>query len=114
MPSLRNPLVSPRREVGGGRRLGLACGAMTPPPPWVIRLALACGAAALVAGRARQNLALHRPVTSSSVRWGDPAGVVNGVVEWGAYALHTRHDHGAWVTVDLGRSFRVDEVRYYG
>ncbi len=87
---------------------------MVLPPPWVIRLTLALGAAALVAGRAHQNLALHRPVTSSSVRWGDPAGVVNGVVEWGAYALHTRHDHGAWVTVDLGRSFRVDEVRYYG
>jgi hypothetical protein len=40
--------------------------------------------------------------------------VVNGVVEWGAYALHTRHDAGAWVTVDLEGAFRIDEVRYYG
>jgi hypothetical protein len=93
---------------------------MEEPPPWIIRLALALvlgGAVGLLVGRARRNLALHRPATSSSARFGEAAGLVNGVLEWGNYALHTQHDqhlHGAWAMVDLQGTYRIDEVRVFG
>jgi hypothetical protein len=87
---------------------------MALPPPWMIRLTLALGAVAFVAGRARENLALHRPITASSARFGRVTDLVNGVVEWGNYALHTQHDRGAWVLIDLQATRRVDEVRVFG
>jgi hypothetical protein len=79
---------------------------------------LALGAAsiaALLAGcRGRENLARGRPVRISSVRLGDPAGVVNGFVEWGSYAVHTKNDAPAWLTIDLGGAFPVGAVTIAG
>lgn len=75
--------------------------------------AIALLAAAGAAGCGREDLARGRPVRASSVRIGDPAGVVNGVVEWGSYALHTDSGSRAWVAVDLGREVRVGEVRVF-
>ena len=66
------------------------------------------------AGGVHRNLAFHRPCTSSSARWGAPAGLVNGVVEWGHYALHTHHEHGGWVMVDLEATHPIGEVLVYG
>jgi hypothetical protein len=84
------------------------------PSPRSIQMILAAAAVALTLGRARKNLALHKPCTASSVRFGDPRAVVNGVVEWGNFALHTRPDRpAAWVMVDLQGTFRIDEVRVY-
>lgn len=82
--------------------------------PRRIQLAVVAGALVFGLARARQNLALHKPVTASSARFGAPSAVVNGVVEWGNYALHTAHERPALVMVDLEGTFRVDEVRVYG
>jgi hypothetical protein len=82
--------------------------------PWAIRLAIVVLALALALAHARRNLALRRPVTASSARFGLPAAVVNGLVEWGLFGLHTGHDRPAWITVDLEGDRRIDEVRTYG
>jgi hypothetical protein len=87
------------------------------PSPRLVRLAILLAAAAtLVAARSRggRDLALHKPVRISSVLLGDPAGVVNGFVEWGSYAVHTRSQGPAWLIVDLEAPARVGDVRVSG
>jgi hypothetical protein len=78
------------------------------------KVAVALGALALLAVRARADLALHKPVRISSVRLGDPEGAVNGFVEWGSYAVHTRNDSPAWFLVDLEDTLPLGEVRISG
>jgi hypothetical protein len=83
--------------------------------PWYaiaggIALAIALSGAA----RARRNLAFHKPVQISSVLLGDPAGAVNGVVEWGSYAVHTRGRGPAWLSIDLEGTFPIGEVLVFG
>jgi hypothetical protein len=73
----------------------------------------AVGSLAVRAALAPRNLALSRPVTSSSVRFGNPDALTNGAVEWGTFGLHTAAG-GAWATVDLGDSYRLAEARIYG
>jgi hypothetical protein len=79
--------------------------------------ALALAAAGLTATIAFSfgptNLALHRPVTTSSIRLGNPQGAVNGIIEWGSYAVHTRSESPAWLEIDLGAVHRIHEVRIY-
>ncbi len=84
------------------------------PSPAKIKLAVAALVVILTAARARQNLALHRPVTVSSTRFGDASAVVNGVIEWGSYALHTKPDRPAWFTVDLQGEHPIGEIRIFG
>lgn len=94
---------TPSRHVGRGRALRL-----------VLPLALIAAAAlAFLSLRPGRNLALHKPVTASSIRLGAPEGLVNGFVEYGGYALHTRTESPAWVRVDLGSPHRISEVRLY-
>lgn len=62
---------------------------------------------------AGRNLALHRPVTMSSVLLGEPAAAVNGVVEWGAYAVHSRNGRTTF-QIDLQQTAPLDEVRIFG
>lgn len=87
---------------------------MRAPSSGKIKLALAALALLLTFARARQNIARNRPATASSTRFGHPSAVVNGVVEWGSYALHTQADRPAWFMVDLQGTHRIDEVRVYG
>ncbi len=84
------------------------------PSPGKIKLAVASVVVLLTFGRARQNIARGRPVTASSARFGHPSAVVNGVVEWGSYALHTGADRPAWFKIDLEGTHRIEEVRVYG
>ncbi len=90
---------------------------MAQPSPRVLRVGVAAVLLlALVAGRALgagRNLALHRPVTMSGVLLGNPAGVVNGSVEWGSYAVHSRGGP-AWLIIDLEGLHHLDEVRVFG
>lgn len=60
------------------------------------------------------NLARGKPVVVSSVLFGDPGAVVNGWVEWGAYAVHTRNDAPAWMWIDLEAPARVAAVHISG
>jgi hypothetical protein len=83
------------------------------PSPRTVKVVLAVAILAFTLGRARKNLALHKPCTASSIHWGDPSAVVNGVVEWGSFALHTETDRPAWIKVDLQGTFRLDEVRVF-
>jgi F5/8 type C domain len=82
--------------------------------PGKVKLAAAALALLLTAARARQNLALHRPATSSSARFGHPSALVNGVIEWGTFALHTQPDRPAWFKVDLEGTHPIGEVRVFG
>ncbi|HEX7604823.1 MAG TPA: discoidin domain-containing protein, partial [Polyangiaceae bacterium] len=85
--------------------------------PLPVRLAAAVAILALGvrAGlAASRNLALHRPVKISSVLLGDERGAVNGFVEWGSYAVHSRGGGPAWLRVDLERTSPIGEVRIYG
>jgi hypothetical protein len=79
-----------------------------------LAIAVALGGSAIAFASARQNLALHRPVHASSVLLGDPAGVVNGFVEWGTYALHSRGGAPAWFVIDLERATPIGVVRIFG
>lgn len=79
-----------------------------------LAIALFLGAAALFAVfRGGRNIAVGRPITASSVRLGDPRGLVNGFVEYGGYALHTKTETPAWVRVDLESSRSIAEIRIY-
>jgi len=82
--------------------------------PRLVKLAIVVAAAVAWRASAQRDLALHKPVRISSVRLGDPAGAVNGFVEWGSYAVHTNRDSPAWFLVDLQESHRIGEVRVYG
>ena len=82
--------------------------------PGKIKLAVVALVLVLLAARTRQNLAFRRPATASSARFGYPSAVVNGVVEWGSYALHTQPDRPAWFMVDLEGTHPIGEVRVYG
>ncbi len=87
---------------------------LRPPSPRLVKLAILLVAAVAWRAAARRDLALHKPVRISSVLLGDPAGAVNGFVEWGSYAVHTRSDSPAWLTVDLEDAHRIGEVRVFG
>ena len=82
--------------------------------PRVAQLAIAAGALTVFLAHARRDLALHKPVRISSVLLGDPARVVNGLIEWGTYAVHTRTNKPAWLEIDLGQPSPISEVRVFG
>jgi hypothetical protein len=73
----------------------------------------AVGAIAVGVALAPRNLALGRPVTASSVRFGNPDTLTNGAVEWGTFGLRTAAG-GAWATIDLGDLHSLAEARIYG
>ncbi len=82
--------------------------------PRLVKLAIVLAVAVAWRASRERDLALHKPVRISSVRLGDPAGAVNGIVEWGSYAVHTKRDSPAWFVVDLEERHRIGEVRVYG
>jgi F5/8 type C domain len=61
----------------------------------------------------QRNLAFGKNVRTSPVLLGEPAGIVNGVMEWGGYALHTRRG-SAWIEIDLERLTEIATIRVYG
>jgi F5/8 type C domain len=91
---------------------------MTQLTPRVIRVAIVVALALAVgpvwALRSRRNLALHKPVQMSPVLLGSPAGAVNGWIEWGSYAVHSRSGGQAWLRIDLEGTFPIGEVRVFG
>ncbi len=91
---------------------------MPQPTPRVLRVAIFAALALVTTGswalRGRRNLALHKPVRMSPVLLGSPAGLVNGFVEWGSYAVHSRGGGPAWVEIDLEGNFPIGEVRVFG
>jgi hypothetical protein len=74
---------------------------------------LAALAIALAAWRAPKNLALHKPVTASSVLYGNPAGLVNGSIEWGSFAFHSSWGAPTWVLIDLEATSSIHEIRIW-
>jgi hypothetical protein len=102
-------LIEPRglRElrVERGVRLGLAGVAVVAAVAWAI---------SGVAGH--KNVALHKPVTVSSVHPGalsPPAGLTDGVISGALYGVHTQVGDAPWVQVDLESVTEIDEVRVY-
>ncbi len=62
-----------------------------------------------------KNIALHRPVSLSSVFPGAavvPQNLTDGVTS-GAYAVHTNREDNAWVQVDLQDVYRISKVKIY-
>ncbi len=86
----------------------------------IIRMAVLVAAllvavvALVVAMRPKPNVALGKPVKTSSRDEGtpDPAGAVDGV-KTGAFGFQTKRQRGAWVSIDLERLFSIDEVVVY-
>jgi hypothetical protein len=61
------------------------------------------------------DIALHKPVTASSVHpnaTSIPGGLVDGVTS-GSYGIHTNKEESPWVMVDLLEVFRLDKVKIY-
>jgi hypothetical protein len=64
--------------------------------------------------RRPRNLALGRPVASSSVAFGTtPEGAVDGV-RYGWLGFHSGGEESEWWSVDLGRAYALDRVEAYG
>lgn len=61
----------------------------------------------------QRNLAWRKNVRMDNVFLGNPADVVNGVVEWGSYAVHTRRG-AALLDIDLEKPKAIGLVRIYG
>jgi hypothetical protein len=62
-----------------------------------------------------KNIALHAPVTTSSVyphATFPPNGLTDGVTS-GPYGVHTNREEAPWVQVDLGDTYRIDRVKIY-
>jgi hypothetical protein len=64
-----------------------------------------------------RNLALHRPVRSSSVNPksvapADGSGLVNGVRE-SNYGIHTDSEDSPWVMIDLQGSYAISDIEVY-
>jgi hypothetical protein len=63
----------------------------------------------------RKNIALYKPVMTSSVHpWAlsQPSGLTDGVIA-GAYGAHTNYEAAPWVEVDLSDVYRIDEIDIY-
>jgi hypothetical protein len=64
----------------------------------------------------RENIALHRPVTTSGVHpsaLSPPSGLTDGVISGAPYGVHTQVGDAPWVQVDLGAIRRIDRVKIY-
>jgi hypothetical protein len=61
----------------------------------------------------QKNVAWRKKVRMDNVLYGDPAGIVNGFVEWGSYAVHSRKG-AASLDIDLEQPTRLGIVRIYG
>jgi len=62
-----------------------------------------------------KNIALHAPVTTSSVHPNStcsPDGFTDGVTI-GSYGVHTDREEMPWVQVDLGDVYRIDTVKIF-
>ncbi len=73
---------------------------------------LGWGARALFAPK---NIALHKPVTMSSMFPGvtsNPSALTDGVTT-GSFAVHTNKEEKSWVQIDLGDVYRIDKVKIY-
>jgi hypothetical protein len=88
----------------------------------IVRLAttIVCIVALLVAGgvkvqsyRRGPNLALHRPILTSSILPGtaDPSEAVDGVTS--VQGFHTQEEYQPWIRIDLGKATSVREVVAY-
>src|SRR5262249_42942668 len=61
------------------------------------------------------NIALHAPITTSSVHPYSvalPTGLTDGVTT-GAYGVHTNREEAPWVQIDLGSVYQIDKVKIY-
>jgi hypothetical protein len=60
------------------------------------------------------NLALQRPVTSSSRAYETtPEGAVDGR-KFGRLGFHSRTEESPWLSIDLGRRYEISQVKVYG
>jgi hypothetical protein len=62
--------------------------------------------------RAPANVARGKPIFATSVVLGRPEALVNGVIEWGRFAVTTDRAPSS-VTIDLGRNYDLVEARIY-
>jgi hypothetical protein len=65
--------------------------------------------------RKPKNIALHAPVTTSSVHphaTSSAYGLTDGVTA-GSYGVHTNTEEKPWVQIDLGDVYRIDTVKIY-
>lgn len=62
---------------------------------------------------AQRNLAWRKKVRMDNILLGNPANAVNGVIEWGSYAVHTRRGAVSF-EVDLEEPSNLGIVRIYG
>lgn len=62
---------------------------------------------------AQRNLAWRKKVRMDNVILGNPAHAVNGIIEWGSYAVHTRRGAVSF-EVDLEEPSNIGIVRIYG
>lgn len=62
---------------------------------------------------AQGNLAWRKKVRMGHVLLGNPANVVNGIIEWGSYAVHSRNGPITF-DIDLEESAKIGIVRVYG
>lgn len=79
----------------------------------VVFVAVVSAVVGLYALLSPRNLALRKPVRMSSVLIGAPTGAVNGAVEWGSYAVHSRRGP-TWLEIDLNTVASVGIVRVVG
>ncbi len=69
---------------------------------------------AVITLRTRYNIALHKPVTSSSRAFGTtPEGAVDGL-RHGQLGFHSQHESGAWLAIDLGKEQDVAAIAAFG
>jgi hypothetical protein len=64
----------------------------------------------------RENIALHKPVTTSGVHpsaTSPPSGLTDGVISGAGYGVHTALGDAPWVQVDLGAIQEIGEVKIY-
>jgi hypothetical protein len=64
---------------------------------------------------ARKNIALHKPVTASSLFNGSvsPAGLTDGVIGGAPFGIHTKVGGSPWVQVDLEGDYAIDKIEIY-
>lgn len=77
-----------------------------------VTLLALCIPSLLFTFRAR-NVALHKRTTASSAEFGtQPSDVVDGK-NFGGFGYHSAEEESPWLRVDLGRSYKVREVRVF-
>ena len=86
-----------------------------------VRVVLACAlAVALLAWAisglgSSKNVALHKPVTASSLFNGNivPGNLTDGVIAGAPFGIHTKVGGSQWVSVDLGSVYELDRIQVY-